>query len=186
MTTESISGIAIDLESMAKSPNGIILSVGMCRFDVARKTIWDEFQVNIDAKDSARYGMIADEETVQWWSTQPKEVLRSATKNPETLDTALTKIRGYIEKTKNPNIWSYGSLFDFPMLEWSFRAAGYKNVPWSFRKANCARTMSNVFGAFSDNKGVKHTALDDAKWLAQGLIDFYAGLTAGVDDDIPF
>lgn len=187
MTHETlISGIALDLESMGTSPNSIILSVGMCRFDVQRKTIWDDFQVNIDAKDSARYGMTVSQETIDWWASQPKEVYKRAVSNPVSLDTGLAMIRGYIEKTKSPNMWSYGAIFDFPMLEWSFRAAGHKTVPWKFRRVHCGRTIANIFGPFADTGGLKHAALDDAKWLANSLIKFNEYVTDAPDDDIPF
>lgn len=186
MNLSNINGIALDLESLGTAPNSIILSVGMCRFDVARRTTWDDFKVNIDAKDSAKYGMVADPETVEWWSTQPREAFKAATKDPVSVDTALTMIRGYMEKTRNPNLWSYGSLFDFPMLEWTFKAAGHKRVPWSYKRANCGRTMANVFGAYEERGGTKHTALDDAKWLAHGIMDFFASLDQEMNDDIPF
>lgn len=186
MNLENVNGIALDIESLGTAPNSIILSVGMCRFDVARNTIWDDFEVNIDAKDSAKYGMIADPETVEWWAKQPREAFKRATANPVSVDTALTMIRGYMEKTRNPNVWSYGSMFDFPMLEWTFKAAGHKHTPWQYRRANCGRTMANVFGAYASGDGIKHTALDDAKWLAQGIMNFFSDLESTADDDIPF
>ena len=43
-----------------------------------------------------------------------------------------------------------------------------------------------MFGAYEDRGGVKHTALDDAKWLAQGIMDFFISLDQELNDDISF
>ena len=67
----------IDLETLSTNPNATILTVGGVKFDpytMAEPSQGMYFRVDVDSQ--TEMGRDVMQETVNWWSKQPKEIIR--------------------------------------------------------------------------------------------------------------
>lgn len=160
-----------DIETLSKSKNAVILSIGACKFN--DKEIIDTFYINIDPKDSYRYGLHISHETLDWWKNQRPEAYEALKKDRVPLAEALER---YSEWYGPKSVWTWGNgaEFDNTIIESSYLAVD-KQPPWKYYDSMCYRTVVNLTGsrlkANDVNRvGVLHNALDDAKSQTLNLI----------------
>jgi DNA polymerase III epsilon subunit-like protein len=160
--------VMIDIETLATQPNAIILSIAAVKFNFANDEV-STFSVNIDPKSCTQYGMVKDQATVDWWKDQRPEALKSFMKNQITLVDALTQLREFV--TPNDVWWCNGMNFDYPILEWSYKAIG-ASVPWKYWNLRDARTVYAICDLDMRSfprVGTYHNALDDCLTQINGL-----------------
>lgn len=167
MSTSDVQ-VMVDVETLAQSPNAVICSIGATKFTIDGGII-DEFYCTIDAKDCKNYGLIVEEQTINWWKKQPKEVMQSLLKDTRPLKQALTDFSQWYG-TKSMPTWSCGASFDLVILQWAYEATGMQR-PWRHWHDRCFRTVRDLIPVEAPIfEGDRHNALQDARHQTKHLI----------------
>ena len=177
---------AFDLETLSTRVDAAIVSYGAVWFDRATGKIGPSIYHEIDFRSAVKNRHV-DGDTVAWWVRQDaaKDLFSVDAKSLQAkmpLATALHALingwREYADHDCRP--WGNGSSFDISILEHAYEhgAVGMQH-PWraTFNRVRDARTWFDAaaFHGFDVKTvkvvGTKHNALDDAKWLAQAIIE---------------
>lgn len=207
--------IMLDLETWGKKPGYDIRSIGACVFSLTtshpdkEQLVHDgslgtikPFYIACDnpskgyatteykyydtrLKQSFKYNLKRDPETVAWWNDQSDEA-KAAFNDPVDLHEALFSFSAWLASivgldinTNNLSLWSHGPAFDPPILAAAYDAVNL-SVPWHYRSPRDTRTafdLANVedhsgfMGMF--NTGTHHHALDDAICQAKAVCAAY-------------
>ncbi len=62
--------LMVDLETLATSPDAVILTLGAVTFDPASDRTFDKLYYRVDLDSCTNLGMRIDDATVDWWSKQ--------------------------------------------------------------------------------------------------------------------
>jgi 3' exoribonuclease, RNase T-like len=161
----------VDLETLAKAPHSVILSLGACVFDNAsvKDNIYFEASMESQMNDH-----VIDIETLKWWDKQETPTPMHGT---IPLQNVVGSFNEWLVKVTNGNvedliIWCKGTDFDLPMLEFNLQKYGY-NVLWKYNHKRDFRTVLKTFGrdtVYPSYKGHSHNALDDAINQAHHLV----------------
>lgn len=123
-----------DLETLAvKEPNTVILAVACVPFSFGERKSYDEyiakgFYRKIQAKPQILAGDAKNADTIKWWQSQPIEAQKNAflpRADDVTVQQAFLELSDWIitetdYDKRNSWIWSRGSSFDFPKIEYRF------------------------------------------------------------------
>lgn len=167
--------LMVDLETLAVSPNAVILSLGAVHFDPWSTGHIDEiyFRINIDDQD--RLGREIDTNTIDWWSKQDPEVMEEAF-NPNGRISLVDAMNHFHKFAWGCNaFWSHGSTFDLVIIENVYRQLN-KSVPWQYWQLRDTRTLFGLGHDPEMTKESKHDALADAIRQAQGVQNIYRKL----------
>jgi len=160
-----MNNIMLDIETLGTSSNSIIVSIAAVAFNF-KDDITEDLLLNCSPKSSKALGMVSDADTVQWWAEQPAEVRNAWMVDQRPITDALTTLSEFAgTQWKNVVWWSNGMNFDFPVLEWSYKAATIP-VPWKYWNLRDVRTVYSVFDLnFREfpRVGKYHNAIDDCK-----------------------
>ena len=156
----------IDLETLSTNPNAIILTIGGVKFDpytIAEPSQGMYFRVDVDKQTSMGRDVMQD--TVDWWSKQPKEISDEAFSddNRESLDDMIKKINKF--SVGVDVFWCQGPLFDYAILQDIYKQLGYP-VPWQYWQIRDSRTL---FSLVPKDPNEKRTGLHNAQedWYFQ-------------------
>jgi exodeoxyribonuclease VIII len=110
---------------------------------------------------------------MEWWSTQSVEA-QDAAFDPVGRISILeltNQLNRYLVGVDK--IWAQGPLFDIPIMESIYIAAG-KSAPWQYWQIRDSRTIGDMgdYSAKTDNKSA-HNALADAYSQALGVQQIY-------------
>ena len=158
-----MSDIMLDLETLATSPDAVILTFGAIKFDPfdSSKEMSDGIYFRIDVDEQIALGRRVDQGTVDWWGTQSAEVREEAL--GETDRVGLEDFTKALNKfvVGATRIWAQGPVFDIVILENLYRQIG-KPAPWQYYSIRDSRTLLKALG--DDRKGgaLLHNALADA------------------------
>ena len=157
--------VMIDIETTGKTPGCNVLSIGATTFldvetpqEFYEKIRWDP--LNPDFSD--------EKDTMAWWRNQKQEVAHEAFSGTSYYIDVLQDFSNYIrmvrEKYRDFLIYANGSAFDFPTLEYAFRATGIV-IPWQYNERQCYSTLKKHFPRVPKPRfnGNKHNALSDAR-----------------------
>lgn len=157
--------VMIDIETTGKTPGCNVLSIGATTFldvetpqEFYEKIRWDP--LNPDFSD--------EKDTMAWWRNQKQEVAHEAFSGTSYYIDVLQDFSNYIrmvrEKYRDFLIYANGSAFDFPTLEYAFRATGIV-IPWQYHERQCYSTLKKHFPRVPKPRfnGDKHNALSDAR-----------------------
>ena len=157
--------VMIDIETTGKTPGCNVLSIGATTFldvetpqEFYEKIRWDP--LNPDFSD--------EKDTMAWWRNQKQEVAHEAFSGTSYYIDVLQDFSNYIrmvrEKYQDFLIYANGSAFDFPTLEYAFRATGIV-IPWQYNERQCYSTLRRHFPRVPKPRfnGDKHNALSDAR-----------------------
>lgn len=160
----------IDFETLGTKPNSVVLSLGAVLFN--EEKVLGEFYRAFDIDNQPNRVRQAD--TIEWWGKQTpeaREIFQECKYGTplDLLPAGFTEFVGY-NKVK---IWSNGSDFDIPILVNIYESFGQK-VPWKFWDHRCYRTIKSLFHIEKTVQftGVKHNALEDARYQARCLHQF--------------
>lgn len=161
--------LSIDLETMATTPDAMILSIGAAWFDRDTGEVQTPpfYRVIIITAGPARK---MDPSTVQWWLLQ-SEPARLAVAGKDltgscTLADALDELSVVIESGVE-RVWGNGTMFDLSILEDAYRQIRVR-VPWHYRAPRDMRTLVDAAQALGFDpqsisfKGDMHRADHDA------------------------
>lgn len=165
----------VDLETMAVSPNAVILSLGAVQFNPFGEGHDNEIYFRINLDDQDQLGREIDENTLNWWSKQDPEIIEEAF-NPNDripLEEAMERFRKFAWGCQS--IWSHGASFDIVILENIFNQIK-KPVPWNFWQIRDTRTIFDLgINPMMPNNS-KHDALQDAIRQSIGVQNVYSKL----------
>lgn len=135
--------VMIDIESMALTPDALVLSIGASKFDLEETgpvTPDPDFFVVPDFLEQVARARHVERGTQMWWSRQGQAV-SAHWRNPNKVtpvEEALLQLSEFVAGAKT--IWAKGPQFDIVVLEDLFRVFGHK-VPWDYRIIRDVRTV---------------------------------------------
>lgn len=176
--------IMLDLETLGTKPGCVILSIGAVVFDpftrldltLPPQQPAPDFYRNIDLFSSLMAGLEIEQATVEWWRGQSDEAKQAFTSSmsPYSLRTALIHFSEWLTSVESSIddivVWAKSPSFDCAILRAAYRACGIA-TPWSFRNEADVRTayLLHDYKEPKTGDGVKHNALDDAKFQANNV-----------------
>jgi len=155
--------IMLDIETLATSPDAVVLTFGAIKFNpfspIIQLSDGIYFRINVD--EQIALGRRVDEGTVDWWGTQSAEVREEALGETdrvsiEDFTKALNKF--VVGATR---IWAQGPVFDIVILENLYRQIG-KPAPWQYYTIRDSRTLLKALGDDRQGGDLLHNALADA------------------------
>lgn len=163
--------VMLDLETMSTRADGIIVSIGACKFNLATAEIDDNgFYASVSMQSNLELVRHLSEDTFLWWLRQSAAAQAVFHEPKLTLPAALRELSDWFE-TDTFEVVSNGADFDLPMLAHAFDQCGIE-IPWRFWNSRCFRTYKTLPGAKqvpAPQVGVKHNALSDAVSQAQHM-----------------
>ena len=167
----------IDLETLSTNPNATILTVGGVKFDpytMAEPSQGMYFRVDVNSQ--TEMGRDVMQETINWWSKQPKEISDEAFSddNRVSLDDMIKKINKF--SVGVDVFWCQGPLFDYAILQDIYKQLGYP-VPWQYWQIRDSRTLFSLVPKDPDEKRTGlHNALEDCYFQAKKVQRVYKQL----------
>ena len=116
------------------------------------------------------------QETVNWWSKQPKEISDEAFSddNRASLDDMIKKINKF--SVGVDVFWCQGPLFDYAILQDIYKQLGYP-VPWQYWQIRDSRTLFSLVPKDPDEERTGlHNALEDCYFQAKKVQRVYKQL----------
>ena len=164
--------LMVDLETMAVSPNAVVLSLGAVHFNPYGNGYGDKLYMRINIDDQDALGREVDPNTIDWWSKQDPVVMEEAFSpdNRVGLVEAMDKFHKFAWGCDA--FWAHGSCFDLVILENIYRQLG-KPVPWSYWQIRDTRTLFDLGFSPDMPKGGLHDALQDAIRQSVGVQTIY-------------
>ena len=167
--------LMIDIETMGNTPGAAILSIGAVFIKDGK--LAGEFYRRIDLDSCIKSGLKMDASTVEWWLGQDDAARKSVTDTKgQGLYDVLHAFADWVKVSTTGygelQVWGNASTFDVVLVEEAYRKS-FIPVPWKFWVHRCYRTLKNCFPNVPKPEftGIKHHALDDAKWQALHLIN---------------
>ena len=167
----------VDMETLAVSPNAVVLSLGAVHFDPFEDTLGETIYYKINLDDQDALGREIDPNTVEWWGKQDPAIMEEAFSETDRI--SLTDAVNQFHKFAwgCDAFWSHGATFDLVILESLYRQVG-KPLPWSYWQLRDTRTLFDLGFDPAMPKEGKHDALQDALRQAVGVQNVYAQIRA--------
>jgi len=167
--------LMVDMETMAVTPNAVVLSLGAVHFNPYGSGYSDKiyFRVSIDDQDAL--GREVDPATIEWWGRQDPAIMEEAFSpdNRISLVDAMDQFHKFAWGCDR--FWSHGATFDLVMLENIYRQLN-KPLPWNYWQLRDTRTLFDLGFDPDMPTGSKHDALQDAIRQAAGVQNMYRKL----------
>lgn len=168
--------VMIDTETLATTPDAVIMSLGAVRFDLETGEI-DEanaFYASISIQSNLDIGRRISQDTLNWWLKQDPQAQAVFHEKKMSLGDALVDFETWMNG-KEHKMWSNGADFDLPLVSSAYEALGMK-APWKFWDQKCFRTFKELPGAGVVRKpaATAHHALIDAVDQARMAIEINA------------
>ena len=156
----------IDIETLSTKPNALILTIGAVKFsrnkDIEPLEITTNFYKRIDIKSCKKLGMDIDNDTVQWWNKQSKDVRYEAIENKDrqNIKDVLIELSQFVKDCQY--IWANSPSFDCVILENAYRLCELE-IPWKFWNLRDCRTIYDLGNTSLKSivKETKHNSLED-------------------------
>ena len=167
--------LMVDLETLATSPDAVILTIGAVTFDPASNKIFDKLYYRVDVDSCDRLGMVVDDATIEWWSKQAANVQTEAfaEDNRVPIEEVIEKFHKFAWNCDA--FWSHGATFDLVILDCYYRKLN-KVPPWNFWQIRDTRTLFDLGYDPEMPKEGLHNALEDASRQAMGVQTIYRKL----------
>jgi exodeoxyribonuclease VIII len=167
--------LMVDLETLAVSPNAVVLSLGAVHFNPYGNEHGDSIYFRIDLDDQDKLGREIDPNTITWWSKQDPAIMEEAFSpdNRVPLVDAIDQFHRFAWGCSA--FWSHGSTFDLVILENIYRQLN-KPLPWNYWQLRDTRTLFDLGHDPEMPQGSKHDALQDAIRQAVGVQHVYRKL----------
>ena len=167
----------IDLETLSTNPNAVILTVGGVKFDpTTQMKPYSEMYFRVDVDSQTNMGRDVMQDTVNWWSKQPKQISDEAFSddNRISLDEMIKSINKF--SVGVDVFWCQGPLFDYAILQDIYKQLGHP-VPWQYWQIRDSRTLfSLVPRDLNEKRQDLHNALEDCRFQAKKVQRVYRQL----------
>lgn len=158
--------LMIDLETLGREEDAVILEVGLCLFD---SEIYDSLQinVNVDAYDLSRHSV--DMGTIRWWMERGGHSLKGDVRPDAIPHTILGWLGKWNVNIGDLNLWAKSITFDVSKLRYHFLQYCYDGWVFNFRRIHEVRTLCFYHSEPYDwsSNLEKHVAVNDAIIQAQ-------------------
>jgi hypothetical protein len=134
----------IDIETLATSPDAVILSVGACKFDpYTSKMPYERRLWKPCLEEQFDMGRAVCDSTVDWWIKQDREIFERALTGEGRIP--LKEFFGYLNKylVGVDKIWCQGPQFDMVILENIYTMAEHHRG-WAYWQICDSRTIFNM------------------------------------------
>jgi hypothetical protein len=162
--------VMLDIETLATSPDSVVLTFGAIKFDPFDNTkeMKDGLYFRVDVDEQISLGRRVDEGTVAWWGSQNEAVREEALGEHDrvSLDDFTRALNKFIVGADR--IWAQGPVFDIVILENLYRQIG-KPVPWQFWQIRDSRTLLKALGDDREPGAMLHNALADCISQAEAV-----------------
>lgn len=162
--------VMLDLETLATSPDSVILTIGAIKFDpfdsTKEMTKGLYFRINVD--EQIALGRNVDPGTVEWWGRQSDEVREEALGEHDRigLEEFTRELNRFVFNAQR--IWAQGPVFDIVILENLYRQLG-KPTPWPYYTIRDSRTLLKALGDDREGGALLHNALADCVSQAEAV-----------------
>lgn len=162
--------IMLDLETLATSPDSVILTFGAVKFNPFDQDVEMNqglyFRINVD--EQIALGRHVDDGTVAWWGSQSEEVREEALGEHDRIN--LEEFTKELNKfvVGADRIWAQGPVFDIVILENLYRQL-QKPTPWPYYLIRDSRTLLKALGDTRKGGALLHNALADCVSQAQAI-----------------
>jgi len=167
--------LMVDLETLAVSPNAVVLSLGAVHFNPYGNGYGDKIYMRIDIDDQDKMNREIDPNTIDWWAKQNPKVVEEAFNPEDRIPLAEAIDRFHKFAWGCDAFWSHGSIFDLVILENIYRQLG-KPLPWKFWQIRDTRTIFDLGLNPDMPKDNLHDALQDAIRQSVGVQNVYRKL----------
>lgn len=168
--------LMVDMETMAVSPNAVVLSLGAVHFDPYGTGHSNSLYFRIDIDDQDALGREVDPGTLEWWSRQPPAIMEEAFSPDNRIPLLEAMDRFHKFAWGCSAFWSHGATFDLVILENIYHQLN-KPLPWNYWQLRDTRTLFDLGHDPEMPQGSKHDALQDAIRQAIGVQNVYAKLS---------
>ena len=162
--------IMLDLETLATSPDSVILTFGAVKFNPFDQDVEMNqglyFRINVD--EQIALGRHVDDGTVAWWGNQTDEVREEALGEHDriSLEEFTKELNKFVVGVDR--IWAQGPVFDIVILENLYRQL-QKPTPWPYYLIRDSRTLLKALGDTRKGGALLHNALADCVSQAQAI-----------------
>lgn len=160
----------LDLETLATSPNSVILTFGAVKFNPfdPDQEFDNGLYFRIDVDEQINLGRQVDQGTVDWWGQQSEEVREEALgeHNRVSLEEFTKELNKFVLGADR--IWAQGPVFDIVILENLYRQLN-KPTPWPYYTIRDSRTLLKALGDTRKSGPMLHNALADCVSQAQAI-----------------
>ncbi len=162
------------IESFPRLLNATILTIGGVKFDPYSFTEPSQgmyFRVDVDSQTAM--GRDVQQETIDWWGTQPTDVRDEALGDEDRID-----LKYLIKQINKWSVgvdvfWCQGPLFDYAILQ-NLYAQLEHPVPWQYWQIRDSRTLfSLVPRDLNEKRTGLHNALEDCYFQARKVQQVY-------------
>jgi hypothetical protein len=169
--------IMLDLETLGKNSQSVIIAIGAVAFNPESDFIdTNHFYTVVDPQSCVDHGLKLDVSTVMWWMKQSDEARAAVTREGESLPKALIAFTRWLDTVcqgRDVMLWGNGSAFDNVILANAYDACHIRR-PWNYYNDMCFRTVRNQYPHVQvERQGTHHKALDDALTQARHLQAIY-------------
>jgi 3' exoribonuclease, RNase T-like len=151
--------LMIDIESLATTPDAVILTIAAQSFDPLGHGYLDRHyyaRITLESQEDRAI----NEETIKWWATQTEAQAEAFNELDRVdLDTALAEL--YRLAWQHDLIFAQGPTFDINILEHAYRSRNHKQ-PWQYYKIRDSRTVTSLWPD-CPKPPASHHALEDCR-----------------------
>lgn len=162
--------IMLDLETLATSPDSVILTFGAVRFNPfdPDEELDTGLYYRIDVDEQIALGRKVDQGTVEWWGKQTDEIREEALGEHDrvSLEEFTRELNRFVAGADR--VWAQGPVFDIVILENLYRQLG-KPAPWPYYTIRDSRTLLKALGDTRKAGNMLHNALADCVSQAQAI-----------------
>lgn len=160
--------LMLDMETLAVSPNAVVLSLGAVHFDPYGDLIDNELYFKIDLDDQDKLAREIDPNTLDWWAKQDPNIMEEAFSPNDRIPLLEAMERFHKFAWGCEAFWSHGATFDLVIIEHIYRQLN-KPLPWNYWQLRDTRTLFDLGWDPQMPKDKKHDALQDSIRQAIGV-----------------
>jgi len=165
----------VDLETMAVSPDAVVLTLGAVHFNPYGNGYSDKLYLRFDLDDQDKLGREIDPNTLDWWSKQDPKVMEEAFSPDDRVPLVDAMDQFHKFAWGCTAFWAHGSLFDIAILENLYRQL-VRTPPWQYWQIRDTRTIFDLGWDPDMPQASKHDALQDAIRQSVGVQNIYSKL----------
>jgi hypothetical protein len=167
--------LMVDLETLAVSPQSVILTLGAVHFNPYESGYTDSIYFRLNLDDQDNLGREIDPNTLDWWAKQDNKIMEEAFSSDNRISVAEAIDKFHKFAWGCSAFWSHGSAFDLVILEDLYKQLG-RSTPWNFWQLRDTRTIFDLGVDPEMPKNSKHDALQDAIRQSVGVQNVYKKL----------
>jgi len=166
--------VMLDIETLATTPDAVVMSVGVVKFDPRSGTPYNKTLWRPDIDEQTERDRYVSESTLEWWAKQPDHIQEDAFSDEGRIPVVefMKELNRYCVGMEK--IWCQGPQFDMLILENLYIQWGH-HFGWQFWQVMDCRTLFQLMPQ-DPRKAIQqdlHSADADAYYQAIGVQQCY-------------